>query len=215
MNNQEKIDSYKNILKDFIPEKAVDTVANWIIQFHFHLKITENRNSKLGDYRSPTENGLHQITVNHNLNQYSFFITLVHEIAHLVTHEQFKKEYRRVKPHGHEWKRNFKNLIWGFLNEDIFPPEVLYALKGYMNNPAASSCTDADLQRVLKRYDKNQNKQLLEDLKPNTLFKINGRVFRKGKLLRKRFQCTEIPSNRHYLISGIAEVKEIDEVIDK
>jgi SprT protein len=212
MQNQEAITSYKKILIDFIPEKAVDTVAYWIVHFKFNLKISESRSSKLGDYRSPHKNGVHQITVNHNLNKYSFFITLVHEIAHLVTFEQFNGKFRNVKPHGAEWKRNFKNLIWNFLNEDIFPPEVLYALKNYMNNPAASSCSDADLQRVLKRYDKNQSKQLLEDLQHEAIFNINGRVFKKGKLLRKRFECMEVATNRKYLVSGIAEVKELQNV---
>jgi predicted SprT family Zn-dependent metalloprotease len=213
MNKQEKLNSYKEILIKFIPTKSVDTIANWIIQFKFNLKITHNRNSKLGDYRRPfNEQDVHRITVNHNLNQYAFLITLVHEIAHLTTYEQFNNKHRDIKPHGQEWKRNFKNLIWNFLNEEIFPPEVLHALKNYMNNPAASSCTDSNLQRVLKRYDKNKTTIFLEDLKEDSTFKINGRIFKKGKLRRVKFECKEVGARGgNYLISGLAEVLEIKE----
>ena len=80
-----------------------------------------------------------------------------------------------------------------------------------MNNPAASSSSDADLQRVLKRYDAKQDLKLLEDLPMHALFEINGRTFKKGKLLRKRFECIELQSKRMYLVSNIAEVKEIME----
>lgn len=211
MDSQDKLNSYKEILQKYIPLKSVDVIASWIPRFQFNLKITHNRNSKLGDYRRPAHSAdIHRITVNHNLNQYAFLITLVHEVAHLVTFEQYRNSFREIKPHGTEWKRNFKNLIWSFLNEEIFPPEVLYALKNYMNNPAASSCSDTDLQRVLKRYDKNKTTVFLEDVKEGSAFKINGRTFIKGKLRRVKFECREI-GNRGglYLVSGIAEVVEV------
>ena len=39
----------------------------------------------------------HRISVNGNLNKYSFLITLIHELAHLLTFTQYKN---RVDPHG-------------------------------------------------------------------------------------------------------------------
>jgi hypothetical protein len=201
---------FEEVFKKYIPEAAVDTAAQWVLQFRFHLKITASRSTKLGDYSTPHLKGIHYITVNHNLNKYAFFITYVHEVAHLVTYEQYKAVRPRVKPHGKEWKRNFKNLIWPFLNENVFPPEVLHTLKKYMNDPAASSCSDADLQRVLKRYDANNHLKLLEDFPMHAIFEINGRKFKKGKLLRKRFECMEVTSKRMYLVSNIAEVKEVE-----
>lgn len=210
MTKDPRLEQYERVLKQYIPEAAVEIAAQWILQFHFHLKITAGRNSKLGDYTSPHAKGIHFITVNHNLNKYAFFITYVHEVAHLVTYEQYKFARPAVRPHGKEWKRNFKNLIWPFLNESVFPPEVLYTLKKYMNNPAASSCSDADLQRVLRRYDANQDLKLLEDLPMHAYFELNGRIFKKGKLLRKRFECLEMSSKKLYLVSNIAEVKQVE-----
>jgi hypothetical protein len=54
----------------------VPQIAIWIIEFDFKLKITKERSTKLGDYTSPRDGLNHTITINHNLNQYSFFITL-------------------------------------------------------------------------------------------------------------------------------------------
>ena len=43
----------------------------------------------------------------------------------------------------------------------------------------------------------------------NSIFDLNGRLFRKGNLRRTRFYCTEIDSNKGYLVHGLAQVKEI------
>jgi SprT protein len=85
----------------------VPQIAIWIIEFDFKLKITKERSTKLGDYTSPRDGLNHTITINHNLNQYSFFITLVHEIAHLHT---FNKHRNTVAPHGQEWKQSFQSI---------------------------------------------------------------------------------------------------------
>ena len=86
-----------NLLLKYIPETSAPLIAQWVVEYDFKLKIKRERNTKLGDYRSPQNGGNHIITVNHNLNKYSFLITLVHEIAHLVT---FNAHKDRVLPHG-------------------------------------------------------------------------------------------------------------------
>lgn len=170
------------ILKKYIPAPAVDLIAHWIIDFDFKLKITKERSSKLGDYRPPLQGNNHQITINFNLNPYAFLITLIHEIAHLCT---WNKHQNKVNPHGSEWKSEYRRMMAPFLNEVIFPADILQALKKYMANPAAASCSDANLLRVLKRYDKkdeNRSLVLLENLRMHTSFLYNGdRVFIKGK----------------------------------
>ena len=154
------------ILKKYLPEPSVDLIAEWIITFDFKLKIKKERSTRLGDYTSP-RNGLnHTITINHNLNKYAFLITLVHEVAHLVTYNQHKNT---VSPHGKEWKQNFQQLIKPFLTPDIFPLEVFAALRNYMQNPAASSCSDIQLLRTLKLHDENTETIFLEYL-PSTVF---------------------------------------------
>lgn len=198
------------ILKKYLPEQTVEIISEWIIKFDFKLKITKERKTRLGDYMPP-HNGLnHTITINYNLNKYAFLITLVHEVAHLVTFNEFKNT---VNPHGTEWKKNFQKLMQPFLNTDIFPLEVFAALRKYIQNPAASSCSDIQLLRTLKLHDENNNSIFIEHLKLNTLFLYNGsRIFKKGEKIRKRFKCIEINSGSVYLFNPLTEVELFDPI---
>lgn len=206
---EQQIQRNSEILKKYIPEFAVPTIAQWIIEFDFKLKITKERSTKLGDYTSP-HNGLnHTITINHNLNTYSFFVTLVHEIAHLKTYQRYK---HNALPHGQEWKQAFRELMSPFLTTDFLPLDILYALRKYLQNPAASSCSDVTLMRTLKLYDANSENShliLLERLTHKTHFMFNNRVFEKGEKLRKRYRCRDVASNAIYLFSPLAEVEMI------
>lgn len=193
------------ILKKYLPEPCVSTIAEWIVKYDFKLKIKKERSTRLGDYMAPHNGKNHTITINHNLNKYAFLITLVHEVAHLVTYNQFR---HTVNPHGTEWKRNFQQLIQPFLSPDIFPLEVFSALRNYMQNPAASSCTDANLLRSLKLYDAPSGHVFLEYLPLNAIFLYNGsRVFRKGEKVRKRYKCRDIHTGTVYLFNPLAEVE--------
>jgi len=192
------------ILRKYLPERAVPLIAEWIFDYDFKLKITRERNSRYGDYTSPREGRNHLITINHNLNPYAFLITLVHEVAHLVT---YNKHRHTVNPHGTEWKINFRNLMQPFLSTDIFPVEVFSALRNYMQNPAASSCTDPTLLRSLKLHDAESGKIFLEYLPAGTVFLFNNsRIFVKKEKLRKRYKCTEVGTGRTYLFDTLAEV---------
>jgi SprT protein len=192
------------ILKKYLPEPSVCIIAEWIVRYDFKLKITKERSTRLGDYTSPHKGLNHTITINHNLNKYSFLITLVHEIAHLVTYNEHRNS---VMPHGKEWKRNFQVLMQPFLSTDIFPLEVFAAVRRYLNNPAASSCTDTQLLRVLKLHD-NDNFLFVERLPVNTLFLYKGdKVFQRGEKIRKRIKCVEIKSGTVYLFNPLTEVE--------
>jgi SprT protein len=197
-------------LKQFIPHSAVPRILEYLHQYKVHLTITRERKTVLGDYRHATGLRTHRISVNGNMNAYSFLITLVHELAHLVTFMQYGN---RVQAHGKEWKALYAILLKDFLGKEVFPEVVEQALKRSMHNLPASSCADDDLMRVLKQFDKQQNGLVMvEELPEGKLFDIGeGRVFRKGKKLRKRFQCTEIKTGKVYLFSPIYEVKEYEE----
>lgn len=198
------------VLKKYIPEGAVETIARWIVDFDFKLKIKKERSTKLGDYSSPQNGMNHVITINHNLNKYSFLVTLVHEVAHLSTFNKFKNT---VAPHGQEWKNEFKILMQPFLVTEIFPVDVLYAIRKYLQNPAASSCTDTNLLRTLKLYDENTQQIFLEYLPYKSVFLYNGnKVFEKGERIRKRFRCIEIATGTVYLFNPLTEVELFEEL---
>lgn len=199
-----------DVLKKYIPEGAVETIARWIVDYDFKLKIKKERSTKLGDYSSPQNGMNHVITVNHNLNKYSFLVTLVHEVAHLSTFNKFKNT---VSPHGPEWKNEFKILMQPFLVTEIFPVDVLYAIRKYLQNPAASSCTDTNLLRTLKLYDENTQQIFLEYLPYKSVFLYNGnKVFEKGERIRKRFRCIEIATGTVYLFNPLTEVELFEQL---
>ena len=207
--SREKISA---ILSKYLPLSVVEECSSWIIQKNIHLKITKGRSSKYGDYR-PLESGKgHKITVNHDLNSYAFLITFVHEVAHLETFVKFKKYH---EPHGKEWKNEFRELLSGFILKNIFPDDIRKALSKYIQNPAASSCSDHDLLRTLRKYDTRSDEIYhLEELPENSIFKLHqslsGHVFKKGHKIRSRFHCLEIHSKRIYFVSSLAEVTALE-----
>lgn len=197
----------QSILNRYIPAPAVPLISDWIYHFNFKLKIKKSRQSRYGDYHPPVNGRNHQITINNDLNPYAFLLTLVHEIAHLLCFERFGN---RVKPHGQEWKDCYKELMRPFMRLDIFPEDVRSAIIGYMQDPAASSCSDDQLMRVLKRYDRNSDSVHLETLPMSTEFIYNERTFIKGPRIRTRYRCTEKHTNHVYLFAALAEVKKQD-----
>lgn len=201
-----KTEAPLDAIKKYIPDKSARLVLDYLHLHKVHLTITRERKSILGDYRHATSYDNHRISVNGNLNKYSFLITLVHELAHLITFTRYRN---RVEPHGSEWKRIYGTMLKDFLTPDIFPNDLLYFLNNSLHNLPASSCSDETLMRALKKYDPNgSGLVMVEQLDEGQLFDAGkGKIFRKGKKLRKRFQCEEIATGRIYLFSPIYEVK--------
>jgi SprT protein len=195
-------------LQSYLPNGSFDDVAYYLQHYKVHLTITRQRQSILGDYRHAHADKTHRISVNGNLNKYSFLITLLHELAHLFTYEQFG---HRVMAHGKEWKNEFSKILAKFLLKKIFPADIEKALLQTLQNPAASSCGDEKLIRVLNNYDdKKAGIHLVESLPEGSHFKIKGeRIFKKGEKIRKRYKCVEIKTGKLYLFSAVYEVELI------
>lgn len=192
------------VLNDYLPENSFDSVVHYIVHHKIHLTISRERTSILGNYKKHV-NKNHAITVNGNLNKYSFLITLLHELGHLLAFENYGN---RIIAHGSEWKREYGKILAVFIQKNIFPSDIKNELLVTLNNPAATSCAETSLLRVLKKYDiLIPGIFLLENLPHESVFKVkNGRTYKKGKQLRKRFLCQEIATGRMYLFSPVAEV---------
>ena len=194
-----------NQLQTYLPSNTYEAVHQYLHQYQVHLTVARERKSILGDYRHRTHGKTHRISVNGNLNTYSFLITLLHELAHLLTFEKFGN---KVQSHGKEWKFVFGQLLDRFIKQEVFPADIKHALLQSLQNPAASSCADDVLLRVLKTYDKKKdNFVFVENVLDGQLFKTHdGKVFRKGEKMRKRFKCIEVATKRLYLFSPVYEV---------
>lgn len=188
-----------------MPEAAAPVIAAWIHKTGCLFKITKSRKTKFGDYRAPYAGQGHRISVNHDLNPYAFLITAIHEFAHLKTWEEYDF---KIKPHGAEWKHNFRGLMRPFLTRDIFPPDLKNILEAHMDNPAASSCVDPGLYKSLQKYNLQQKATcFVEDLEPNADFVAqNGKVFTKREKVRTRYRCQDRKTGLIYLFPALAEV---------
>lgn len=195
-------------LQNYLPPGTADAVVNYLQQYKVHLTISKHRQSILGDYRHRTHHSNHRISVNGSLNPFSFLITLLHELAHLLTFEQHAN---RVQAHGKEWKMIYGQLLQQFLQHKIFPPDIERELLRSLKNPAASSCAEDGLLRVLRSYDlKESNHRLVEEISFNATFRLpDGRIFQKGEKLRKRFKCKEVATGKLYLFSPVYEVEQV------
>ena len=196
-----------DILIKYIPEGAVVPVIELIKANHAHIKIVNDRKTRHGDYRK-TNADQHLITVNGGLNPYRFFITLIHEIAHLVA---FEKYGRDIKPHGNEWKYTFQQLMLPFIHPTIFPSDIIPYLARHFKNPAASTDRDTDLIRVLRKYDKRETTKIwVESLDFGSIFSIgDGRFFKKGEKRVKRYVCEDVKNGKKYLFPPHVEVTQV------
>lgn len=192
-------------LQEYLPKESFEDVLYYLQHYKVQLTVTRMRHSLLGDYRHAHAGHNHRISVNGNLNKYSFLITLLHELAHLFTYERFG---HRVQAHGAEWKREYSKILAQFLDKGIFPADIAITVSQSLKNPAASSCADEKLLRVLKKYDPViEGNLLVEELPDASLFSIKGgRIFKKGEKIRKRYKCMELVTGKWFLFSPVYEV---------
>jgi hypothetical protein len=192
-------------LQQYLPPGTYEAVLHYLQFYKVHLTVARERKSILGDYRHRHGQHTHRISINGNLNPYAFLVTLLHELAHLLT---FEKWGNKVSAHGREWKHVFGQLLAQFIQHNVFPNDIRQVLLQSLHNPAASSCADEALLRILRKYDSKKSGALfVEDVPEGSLFQTHdGRIFQKGERVRKRFRCVEVATSRVYLFSPVYEV---------
>ena len=191
-----------NTFHSFVPTESRLILQGWIEELGINLLISKPRKTKLGDFR--VHKGRLSISVNDNLNPYSFLITLTHELAHAFVYIEHSN---KVLPHGLQWKTTFKTMLFNFIH--LFPEDINKVLSIYLLNPKASTLSDVRLSTVLRKYNKQKEIIISDILDGDSFIASNGKEFKKGKKLRKRFSCTQKDTNRVYLFHPLAEVSKI------
>ncbi|WP_431164459.1 SprT-like domain-containing protein [Tenacibaculum halocynthiae] len=191
----------KETLIKYIPKKAIPLVEYLINKHQVNLKIVSQRQTKHGDFRLMPD-GRMLITVNNNLNHYQFLLTLIHEIAHHVTHQKFG----RVQPHGKEWKTVFQHLMLPFLEPEIYPTQILPYLANYLKNPKASTDTDVNLSLALRNGKAEPGKIFIFEVPNGNVFQFKNRLYKRGNKRRTRYECLNLTNKRVYLFNQNAEV---------
>ncbi|HCW06294.1 MAG TPA: transcription elongation protein SprT [Cytophagales bacterium] len=188
--------SIRRILIQHVPANSLDYCCSLWRQSPFDFKLRKSRQTKVGDFtfrvgRTPT------ITVNHDLHPYLFLMTFIHEVAHHYVHQHCKG----AEAHGKVWKKTFQDLMQPILTEEIFPETLLTGLKKHMLSPKASSFSDSELTSLFRSFDQKASTSiLLSHLPEGSIFHLQGKWFKKGKLRRTRVLCDELKTKRKYLV---------------
>lgn len=198
-----KLERYKMVFGKYVPPEFSEMLSNILLNSNVNFKIVKGRKTKLGDFRVF---GQEQpvITVNSDLNPYAFLITTLHEFAHYST---YLKYGHKVQPHGVEWKANFQSHLLPILNHPKLPTDIKTALNQSFLNIKASSCSDINLSRILKKYDRDTESAIsLELLPKNSKFALGNKVLVRGDKRRTRFECKEVSTGKLYLVHILAQV---------
>lgn len=211
-----RIDSLKPTLLKYTTEPIADYIVETFNQSDYQLVISPHRSSKLGDYSPPFRSrSYHRISVNGNLNMYSFFITFLHELAHL---QCWQTHHNKVKTHGQEWKYMYASLLKSAILQDLFPADITAALELHLTRIKSSTTYDYQLVKSLRKYDEgevDEGQIEVGDLNHGDIFEFKGRTFKFDRIMRKRALCFLIPGSRKYSFSPFVMVNMLNEKTKK
>ena len=196
-----------SVFTTYLPVNARSRCLNLVKDHPVSIRVVNPRQTKHGDFRKFPD-GRFQITLNKMENPYRFLITFIHEWAHWLVMQQHPL---RTQPHGLIWKQTFKMQMLPFLQDQIFPENLLGLLAKHMMNPKATLDADPQLAIALKQYDPANDKNFIFELGTGTRFQAsNGKIYELGQLRRKRYACIELASKRTYLFSAHSEVQIVE-----
>lgn len=202
------IEIYRDGLNPYLPEGTAEIISKWLVEFKIKIELWNHRKTKLGDFRPANRESYARISVNKSLNPYAFLITIVHEIAHAAVYE---KHGRNVKPHGIEWKNEYRNRLLYFFTQRVFPKDIEPIIASHLKNPKASASAEIELEKALKSTEETSIDIIyVDDLQDGDQFVMSdGRVFIKAQKRRTRHLCIDPKTGKRFLVSGIAQVKKL------
>ncbi|MEC5394638.1 SprT-like domain-containing protein [Bergeyella sp. RCAD1439] len=191
------------LLEKYLPEQTFPLLQKWIGQRPLHIKITKERQSKLGDYRQ-LEDRSHQISINATLPPFLFFFVLTHELAHLLAFERFG---HRIAPHGSQWKATFGEMIVESLY--LYPEDLRPILKKFSLSPKANFMASPDLVSYFRLKDLPPDFVLVKDLPEASRFVYNRKNYQLLRKMKKNYLCKNIDNGKSYVFQSIVPVKPL------
>jgi hypothetical protein len=192
-------------------EKAVDYIDQLIKAIpNLKIKIEQPRRSKLGYMKQDKIRNIYTISINNNLSPSKFLYVFLHEYAHLMV----AQKYKTYKSHGYEWQQAFFGLLSEAIQKTLFQPNIAQTIiKQYFHKGVYSRQRDFIISRSIDEADQVAPALYIKDLAVGTSFMLkNGMHFILLEKKRTRFLCSELKTNKKYLISSYAIV---DKVIKK
>ncbi|TZF95894.1 transcription elongation protein SprT [Chryseobacterium panacisoli] len=189
-------------LEKYLPQNTLSYLRVWFSDYYIHIKVTRNRNSKLGDYRKLPDNS-HEITVNSTLTPQLFFFVLTHELAHLIA---FEKYGRKISPHGNEWKETFRNMLLESL--EIYDEELKPIIIKFSKSPKANFMASPDLVRYFHTEKQDDTLQFIEQLQKGEFFIYRNEKYLLEGLVKKNYLCKNLATGRKYSFKPLARVEK-------
>jgi len=192
-----------SVLEQYLPENTLPFLKKWFADYFIHIKITKNRNSKLGDYRKLPDKS-HQITINSALDKQLFFFVLTHELAHLIAFEKFNN---RISAHGKEWKDTFREMLLESI--DIYTDDLKPIIRRFSSNPKANFMASPELVRYFHIENPEDQFVFVEDLSVKDNFHYKGDQYEILEKKKKLYLCINLNNSKKYLFRSLAKVEKL------
>lgn len=189
-------------LEKYLPPNTLQYLKHWFLDYYIHIKITRNRNSKLGDYRKLPDN-FHEITINSTLPPQLFFFVLTHELAHLIA---FEKYGRRISPHGNEWKETFRLML--LESVDVYEENLRPIIAKFSKSPKANFMASPDLVKYFHIEKQDDTLQFIEELQKGDYFIYRNEKYLLEGLIKKNYLCKNLATGRKYSFKPLARVEK-------
>ncbi|HEX7868861.1 MAG TPA: SprT-like domain-containing protein [Chryseobacterium sp.] len=189
-------------LEKYLPQNTLSYLRKWFSDYYIHIKVTKNRNSKLGDYRKLRDQS-HEITINSTLAPQLFFFVLTHELAHLIA---FEKYGRRISPHGNEWKLTFREMLLESL--DVYDDDLKPIISKFSYSPKANFMASPDLVKYFHIENHDDELQYIEELTKGEHFLYRNEKYLLEGLIKKNYLCLNLATGRKYSFKPLARVKK-------
>ena len=202
---------YSDALAKHLPPPAIPPIAEFLFNNKISLVISRPRQTKLGDYSfpNPLKNHGHRISINANLDKYSFLWVMLHEIAHYQAFVAFGK---RLKPHGNEFQKAFAKNLRFFNERHCFPAETEKLVNEYYSKLPLRKSLERKIEHTFREMAGETTQQEgvpLSELVENDFFSFRKRIFKKLETRRTRCKCLCLNNNRLYLVSLEARVQHV------
>lgn len=189
------------LLEQYLPEGSLPFLQKWFADYFIHIKITKSRESKLGDYRKLPD-GSHKITLNSTMEPQLFFLTLTHELAHLIAFENHTP--KRIASHGAEWKQTFRGMLMESIS--VYAQDLQPVIMNFARSPKAIFNSDPAL---VKYFHTGEDTVFMEDLAVGERFLYKSELYTVDSTEKKKYLCTNQATGKKYYFKGIAVVKKL------
>ncbi len=189
-------------LEKYLPQNTLQYLQVWFADYHIHIKVTRNRDSKLGDYRKLPDRS-HEITINSTLVPQLFFFVLTHELAHLIA---FEKYGRKIAPHGNEWKETFRQMLLHSI--DVYEEGLRPVIVKFSKSPKANFMASPDLVKYFHVENQDDKLVFIENLTKGDLFTYRNEKYLLEGLIKKNYLCKHLSTGRKYSFRPLARVEK-------